>query len=175
MSIRRASLGPLVVLALLLTAACGGDDDADPPTTDESQAEGPCALLPIADVSDLFGRDAEVAPPAAEGAATTSCLWEAVDEDGEFPTRHQLQLSVYENGGELDPRSYGEGSEPIEDLGDEAFVVREGTLGTTAGYRDGDRTVILTYAIVGGEDAPRPADSADQVVDLLRAAAASSD
>jgi hypothetical protein len=167
MSVRRCLLGSLILL--LVAAACGGgdDDEAEPPTTDESQAEGPCALLTVEEVSDLFGEDAEVAPPAGDGP-TSTCLWEATAEDGDFPTRHQLQLQVYEGGGELNPRSYGEESEPIEGLGDEAFLVPSGTLGTTAGYRDGERTVIIHYAVIGGEDAPRSADSSDEVVDLLR-------
>jgi hypothetical protein len=179
MRTRRALPGPfrLVVAAVLVAllvgtaAGCGGDDDddAEPPTTDESQAEGPCALLSVDVVSDLFGEDAQVVPPAGEGTAANTCLWEATSGDGDFPTRHQLQLSVYE-GGELDPRSYGERSEPVDDLGDQAFVVPQGAFGTTAGYRDGDTTVIITYAIVGGEDAPASADSADEVVDLLRSA-----
>ena len=170
MNTRRALSGPMVAILLAVgAAACGGDDDdAEPPTTDESQAEGPCALLSVDQVSDLFGEDAQVVPPAGEGTASNTCLWEATSGDGNFPTRHQLQLSVYEGGGELDPRSYGEESEPVENLGDDAFVVPQGALGTTAGYREGDRTVIITYAIVGGEDTPNPADSADEVVDLLR-------
>jgi hypothetical protein len=179
MKTRRAPLGPMVALTAVLlvatAAACGGGDDddgAEPPTTDETQAEGPCALLSVDDVSDLFGQDAQVVPPADHGGATNTCLWEATSGDGNFPTRHQLQLSVYEGGSELDPRSYGERSEPVDDLGDEAFVVAHGTLGTTAGYRDGDRSVILTYAVVGGDDAPDPADSADDVVGLLRSAEA---
>jgi hypothetical protein len=174
MNTRRALVGPMLAVLLVAAAAgCGGgddDDDAEPPTTDESQAEGPCAMLTVDEVSDLFGEDAQVVPPAGEGNATNNCLWEATSGDGNFPTRHQLQLSVYEGGGELDPRSYGEESEPVEGLGDQGFVVRSGMLGTTAGYRDGERTVIVTYAIVGGEDTPNPAESADAVVDLLRSA-----
>jgi hypothetical protein len=159
----------LLVAAGAAGAGCGGDDDeAEPPTTDESQAEGPCALLGLDQVSDLFGEDAQVVPPADEAAGGNTCLWEATSGDGNFPTRHQLQLSVYEGGGQLDPRSYGEDSQPVEGLGDQAFVVRHGMLGTTAAYREGDRTVTLTYAIVGGEGAPDPADAADEVVDLLR-------
>jgi hypothetical protein len=171
MNARRLLRGSIVVV-VLLAAACGGDDDddAEPPTTDESQAEGPCALLTIDQVSDLFGEDAQVAPPAGDATTTTTCLWETAGEDGEFPTRHQLQLSVFEGGNQLDPRAYGESSEPVDDLGDEAFVAPEGTFGATAGYRDGDRTVIITYAIVGGEDAPDPSENADEVVDLLRSA-----
>ena len=172
MNTRRALLGSFTLVAfVLMAAACGGgDDDSEPPTTDESQAEGPCALLSVDQVSDLFGEDAQVVPPAGEGTSTSMCLWEATSGDGNFPTRHQLQLQVFEGGGELDPRSYGDESESVDDLGDQAFVVPEGNFGTTAGYRDGDRTVIITYAIVGGEDAPASADSADEVVDLLRSA-----
>jgi hypothetical protein len=163
------------VAVVILVAACGGGDDgggeqAKPPTTDESQAEGPCALLTAEEVSDLFGTQAEVAPPAGDGQSANSCLWEATTEDDDLPTRYQLQLSVYQGDAQLDPRSYGEESEPVDGLGDEGFVVANGTLGTTAGYRDGDRTVIMTYAIVGGEDAPTSSESADDVVDLLRAA-----
>ena len=147
MRTRRALPGPftwlvaVVLVALLVGAAagCGGDDDddAEPPTTDESQAEGPCALLTVDQVSDLFGEDAQVVPPAGGATASNMCLWEATSGDGNFPTRHQLQLQVFEGGGELDPRSYGDESESVDDLGDQAFVVPQGAFGTTAGYRDG--------------------------------------
>jgi hypothetical protein len=46
--------------------------------------------------------------------------------------------------------------------------VRAGVLGTTAGYRAGDRSVFLSYAIPLGEDAPDSAAQADEVVELLR-------
>jgi hypothetical protein len=165
------SLAALAALAVLVTlGACGGDDDDDAGGDEPSgaEAEGACALVAIGDVSELFGEDAQVVPAAGDTPASTVCLWEASSGDDDFPIRHQLQLSVYDGGGPLDPAAYGQGAEAVDGLGDEAFVVADGALGTTAGYQAGERTVIVTYGIVGGDDAPSPADQADAVVELLR-------
>ncbi|HEX8803612.1 MAG TPA: hypothetical protein VF743_05450 [Acidimicrobiales bacterium] len=169
----RVVAGAAVPLLLVALAACGGDDDDDdggagPGTTAPAEeATGACALLTTDEVSDLFGAPAGVVAPAGEDP--TSCLWEAAEEDGGgFPTRHQLQLSVFEGGTPLDSSTYGPNARPVDDLGDEAFVVPTGFLGTTAGYQSGDRSVVLTYAIIADEGAPDASEQADQVVDLLR-------
>ena len=176
MDIRGHRSGPLVGALVLVAAlgACGGggDDESDDGggADDGGEATGACALLTTDAVSDMFGETAEVVSGADEAARTSTCLWEATAGDGDFPTRHQLQLSVYEDSGALDPSAWGEEAEPIDDLGEEAFLVADGFLGPTAGYRDGDRSTVLTYAVVGGEDAPSAADRIDELVELLRAA-----
>jgi hypothetical protein len=137
-------------------------------TNDESPA---CRLLSTDEVGDLFGEPAAVVPadrdvPVAGGS--DSCLWEASVDDGQSPTIYQLQLSVFTGSGAFDPGAWGEDPETVDGLGDEAFLVRTGVLGTTAGYRAGDRSVFLSYAIPLGEDAPDSAAQADEVVELLR-------
>jgi Protein of unknown function (DUF3558) len=173
----------VLLVASLALAACsgggGGGDDAssDTSATDATPepsgtgAESPaCRLLTADEVGELFGEPASVVPadqdvPVAGGSE--SCLWEA-SADGQSPTIYQLQLSVFTGSDTFDPQAWGEDPEAVEGLGDEAFLVRSGMLGTTAGYRAGDRSVFLSYAIPFGEDAPDSAAQADEVVELLR-------
>jgi hypothetical protein len=183
--------GALLVASLALAACSGGggegnDAGGDRPTdtsdTNETAETGSaggatnespaCRLLTTDEVGDLFGAPAAVVPadrdvPVAGGS--DSCLWEASVDDDRSPTIYQLQLSVFTGNGGFDPRAWGEDPETIQGLGDEAFLVRAGMLGTTAGYRAGDRSVFLSYAIPLGEDAPDSAAQADEVVELLRA------
>jgi hypothetical protein len=145
-------------------AETGGTDAA----SDQSQA---CRLLTTEEVGHLFGEPATVVPaerdmPVAGGS--DSCLWQASVDEGESPTIYQLQLSVFTGSGAFDPEAWGDDPETVDGLGDEAFLVRAGALGTTAGYRAGDRSVFLSYAIPLGEDAPDSAAQADEVVELLR-------
>ena len=75
---------------------------------------------------------------------------------------------MFTGGDHLDPAQWGGTPEPLDGPGEDAFLVRSGgDLGTTAGYRDGDTTVLLRYGILLGEDAPDPAEQADEVAALL--------
>lgn len=184
----------LLVASLALAACSGGGGGGDDAGTDRggeqsadisdtsgtaetgntggSASESPaCGLLTTDEVGDLFGEPATVVPadrdvPVAGGS--DSCLWEASVDAGQSPTIYQLQLSVFTGSGAFDPHAWGEDPETVGGLGDEAFLVRTGVLGTTAGYRAGDRSVFLSYAIPLGEDAPDSAAQADEVVELLR-------
>jgi hypothetical protein len=181
----------VALVASLALAACsgagGGDDDsADAGGSTTSAASGTtqtggaggtanespaCRLLTADEVGGLFGRPASVVPsgqdvPVAGGSE--SCLWEASADGGASPTIYQLQLSVFTGSDAFDPEAWGDDPETVDGLGDEAFLVRSGVLGTTAGYRAGDRSVFLSYAIPLGEDAPDSSDKADEVVELLR-------
>jgi hypothetical protein len=173
----------LLVASLTLAACSGGGGGGDEASSDAnatgatSETGGPggespaCRLLTVDEVGDLFGEPASVVPadqdvPVAGGSE--SCLWEASANDGQSPTIYQLQLSVFTGSDSFDPQAWGEDPEAVEGLGDEAFLVRSGVLGTTAGYRAGDRSVFLSYAIPLGEDAPDSAEQADEVVELLR-------
>jgi hypothetical protein len=180
-----------VLVASLALGACGGGgggsgDAGSARRADRSDASEPaeaggtgganespaCGLLTTDEVGALFGEPATVVPPDRDvpvAGGSDSCLWQASADDEASPTIHQLQLSVFSGNGDLDPDAWGGDAEPIDGLGDEAFLVRAGVLGTTAGYRTGDRSVFLSYAIPIGEDAPDSAAQADQVVDLLRA------
>jgi hypothetical protein len=168
----------LLVASLALAACSGGDGGSDEASSDTSATgatseagESPaCRLLTADEVGDLFGEPPSVVPadqdvPVAGGSE--SCLWEAT-ADGQSPTIYQLQLSVFTGSDAFDPRAWGDDPEAVQGLGDEAFLVRSGVLGTTAGYRAGDRSVFLSYAIPLGEDAPDSAAQAGEVVDLLR-------
>jgi Protein of unknown function (DUF3558) len=188
-TVRTVRTASALLIGSLALAACsgggGGDGGADEASSDTSGTgatsetsstgagnESPaCRLLTTDEVSDLFGEPASVVPadqdvPVAGGSE--SCLWEASVDDGRSPTIYQLQLSVFTGSDAFDPRAWGDDPEAVDGLGDEAFLVRSGVLGTTAGYRAGDRSVFLSYAIPLGEDAPDSAAQADEVVDLLR-------
>jgi len=176
-----------LLAASLALAACsggggggdgGGDEASSDTTTTGATSEGggsggespACRLLTADEVGELFGEPASVVPADQEvpvAGGSESCLWEAT-ADGQSPTIYQLQLSVFTGSDAFDPRAWGDDPEAVEGLGDEAFLVRSGVLGTTAGYRAGDRSVFLSYAIPLGEDAPDSAAQADEVVDLLR-------
>jgi hypothetical protein len=175
----RGALAILLIAALACGGGNGGDDDAagerdaaqgDTTATDEAGETSPaCDLLTTDEVSDLFGHPAEVVPgEAGSDAVAANCLWEAEVGDEDAPTLYQLQLSVFTGGGPLDPNQWGGSPEPLDGPGQDAFLVRSGgELGTTAGYRDGDTTVLLHYGILLGEDAPDPAAQADEVAALL--------
>jgi len=181
--------------ASLTLAACsgggggGGGDDASadtgattttsaPSGTTEAGGTGSaandspaCRLLTTDEVGDLFGEPASVVPSGQDVAVaggSESCLWEASADGGGSPTIYQLQLSVFTGSDAFDPEAWGDDPETVDGLGDEAFLVRSGVLGTTAGYRAGDRSVFLSYAIPFGDNAPDSAAQADDVVDLLR-------
>src|SRR5262245_21742298 len=172
------------VLAILLAAAlaCGGGGGGDEDAGERDAAQGDttapagtattspaCDLLTTDEVSALFGHPAEVVPgEAGSDAVAANCLWEAEVGDEDAPTLYQLQLSVFTGGGPLDPNQWGGSPEPLDGPGQDAFLVRSGgELGTTAGYRDGDTTVLLHYGILLGEDAPDAAAQADEVAALL--------
>lgn len=162
-----------LLVAGLLAAACGGGgrDDAGGPggsATATTARSAACRLLTTGQVSALFGHAARTVPLSAGADVASGCLWQAQTGSADAPTLYQLQLSVYESGA-FDTTSWGGTAEPIAGLGDQAFVVRDGVQGTTAGYRDGDRTVFLSYGILLDPAAPSPAAQADQVVGLLRA------
>lgn len=173
--------GAGLLIASLVATGCGDDggddradagnggDGAEEATEDAGgDATGACGLLTLDEVSALFGREAAVTPVEGAPAPSTSCSWGA-DDDGEGLTSWQLQLQAYEGSEFFDPTVWGDDPQPIDDLGDEAFVVEAGGLrGVTAGYLDGGKSVFLSYTIVLGSDAPDPAAQRGEVVDLLR-------
>ncbi|MFP3900561.1 MAG: hypothetical protein ACLFXM_06875 [Acidimicrobiia bacterium] len=164
--------GAALLGAALLFGGCGDDgggDDGPTAGADEpDETAGACGLLTVDEVSELFGRHAAVTPVEGAPQPSTSCSWTA-ESDGEDPTSWQLQLQAYEGSEFFDADVWGDDPQPIDDLGDEAFVVDGGDLrGVTAAYREGDKSVIVGYTIVLGEDAPDPAAQQDEVVELLR-------
>jgi hypothetical protein len=178
-----------LLVAFMVLAGCSdgddGDADRDPeagPATDTSEPSETgdtagdnrspaCELLTTDEVGELFGQPATVVPAEGEVAVTAgsdTCLWEATSDDGTTATIHQLRLSVFTGDDSFDPAAWGDDPEGVDGLGDEAFLVREGLLGTTAGYRAGDRSVFLSYAIPLGDDPPDTGARAERVVELLR-------
>ncbi len=170
----RRAVAALVVAGVLLSACSGGGKnaakDAGTGTAGATGQSPACKLLTTAEVTGLFGHDAHLVPgPAGPTAVATTCMWQAQVGAADAPTVYQLQLSVYERGGAVDSASLGGAAEPVAGLGDAGFLVRHGSLGTTAAYREGGRSVVLSYAILLSPNAPDPAKQADQVVSLLRA------
>jgi hypothetical protein len=185
----------VLTVASVLVVGCGDDgaedgaeraDEADGPsdrTGDDNEQSGiddgagegaaqspACDLLTTEEVSALFGSPAELVPGEAGPIEVAStCIWQAEVGEEATPTLYQLRLSVYEGGERFDSNLWGGNPETVDGLGDEAFLVRSGgTLGTTAGYRTGARSVFLSYAILLNPDAPDPEAQADEVVELLR-------
>lgn len=175
MVVRRTATA-LLAAAVVVTACGGGhegrarDRAGGSSTSAAAAGRSPaCRLLTTGEVSDLFGSDAHVVPgPAGPTDVANSCLWAARVGAEDLPTLYQLQLSVYETGA-IGTDSMGGKGEPLSGIGEEGFLVRHGTLGTTAAYRQGNRWVVLSYGILLSPDAPDPAKQADEVVALLRA------
>jgi hypothetical protein len=179
----RGPLAALLAAALLVGCGDGGRAEPDGDAEDRDSAQGDttapdeagatssaCDLLTTDEVSDLFGHPAEVVPgEGGSDAVAANCLWEAEVGDEESPTLYQLQLSVFTGGDQLDPGQWGGTPETLDGPGEGAFLVRGGEQGTTAGYREGDTSVLLHYGILLGEDAPDPAEQADEVAGLLDA------
>ncbi|HET8620004.1 MAG TPA: hypothetical protein VFM27_13650 [Acidimicrobiales bacterium] len=175
--------GVLAALAVAATvvAACGGDDGGDGGAgsteapehastgDDGAPVSRACGMLTVDEVSGLFGEDASVVPGGGgNDAVASNCLWQAEVGEAGAPTLYQLELSVYFGGAPLDPSLLGGEPEPLDGPGEGAFVIRSDTTGgTTAGFRQGDTSVLLRYAILLGADAPDPAAQSDDVVALL--------
>jgi hypothetical protein len=164
----------VLAVAVALVGACsgGGGKDAsgkDGRASGAAAESSACKLLKTAEVTDLFGHTAKIVPgTAGPSAVASTCLWQAQVGASDAPTVYQLQLSVYEKGGTIDSAALGGVAEPVAGLGDAGFLVRKGSLGTTAAYRQGTRSVVLSYAILLSPDAPDSSAQADQVLDLLR-------
>ena len=166
-----------LALAAVLVGACSGGGGSkgasgkgkDGGATGAAAESSACKLLKTAQVTDLFGHPAKVVPgTSGPSAVASTCLWQAQVGASDAPTVYQLQLSVYEKGGTVDSAALGGIAEPVSGLGDAGFLVRKGSLGTTAAYRQGARSVVLSYAILLSPDAPDSSAQADQVLDLLR-------
>lgn len=167
-----------VLVASLLFGGCGDDGEGGAPDQGAEQSDeqndgqggssAACELLGDDEVSDLFGHPASAVPAEDEAVGESStCLWQATVDQG--AAVYQLQLSVFSGSTDLfDPDAWGGTPEAVEGLGDQAFVVRSGGLGTTAGYLEGDRSVFLSYALPVGDDDVDTATQADDVVELLR-------
>ena len=177
----RGMLAALAVAATVV-AGCGGDDDgggggagsteapedASTGGDEEAPASRACGMLTVDEVSGLFGEDATVVPGGGGNGVASNCLWQAEVGEAGAPTLYQLELSVYVGGAPLDPSLLGGEPEPLDGPGEGAFVIRSDTSGgTTAGFRQGDTSVVLRYAILLGADAPDPAAQSDDVVALL--------
>lgn len=168
----------VLAVAAVLVGACSGGGSGGKGASGQGKDRGSsgaaaessaCKLLKTTEVTDLFGHPAKVVPgTSGPSAVASTCLWQAQVGASDAPTVYQLQLSVYEKGGTVDSAALGGVAEPVSGLGDAGFLVRKGSLGTTAAYRQGARSVVLSYAILLSPDAPDSSAQADQVVDLLR-------
>lgn len=157
------------VLALGATAGCG--DATIPDGTPsislpiESSGTAPAALPGTA--CDLLATEAVTAfmgqPVRVDDGNETECVWLAETEG-----IYQLHLQVYASRSFYAPDQWGT-VEPIPDLGEEAFLVRQAVVGTVAGYWDGEHAVFLNYAKLIGTAATE--ERADELVLLLRVVA----
>jgi hypothetical protein len=151
----------VAVLSLGATTAC---DTAKPP---ESGPSSPgvsgsaaaltgtvCDLITLEAVSQFMGQPAQV-----DESDQAHCIWVA-RTDGIYT----LHLQVFNERTYYAPDEWGS-PEPIPGIGQEAFLVRQGSVGTVAGFWDGHHAVFLSYATVVGPG--NSADKADLLVLLL--------
>lgn len=162
--IRRLVLTVLATLSLAGTAACGdATASTDPSVGTPSTAMVPpgtlCEQLSLDAVSEFLGQPAQV-----DRAGTTECVWMATESGA-----RQLHLQMFNAYGYFAPERWGGEPEPIDGLGQEAYLIRAGDEGTTAAYWDGQWAVVLNYVLLVGSGSSQ--DKADALVDLLRTVA----
>ena len=160
--IRRLALTALATLSLAATAACGNAAASTDPEAHASTQVPPgtlCERLSLDEVEEFLGQSAEV-----DRASTTECVWMAT-ESGSM----QLRLQISDAYGYYAPSRWGGEPETVDDLGEEAYLIRSGDEGTTAAYWDGEWVVTLNYVLFVGAGSSQ--DKADDLVDLLRAVA----
>jgi hypothetical protein len=158
-------LGCLVVLPALLVA-CGGDDDdatgAPPPDTSAEVAEATaCSLVDAGAAQTVFGIPAQPQVQDQPDGVISQCIWEATDRaNGQL-----LQFRIFD-----DERKYSEdlaeGAQPLEDLGELAYLDTEGPAATVdlQFVRDG-----YVFAFAYSHPSGDPATNAPQLETLARA------
>lgn len=139
-------------LAALALAACGGDAPSDGPEgggaapSGESPGAGSeegggsggssggaeCAVISVAQVSEILGEAYVATPTGIEGAAPdgsysqdglsgVSCLFSPADGDV-----HDLSVTTFDNAGDLyDQLIDGEGGTAVDSLGTRAHLIRD--------------------------------------------------
>lgn len=142
----------------------GGDDDAGGDLPDA------CELVTQEDAAELFELEAVKADEAGTPSGAAECIWENVGSDELGNPSHLLQMYVWPGEAYYSEEAYPE-AEPIDDLGDRAFVASEGSV-DVLWVQDG-KTFSLSYTIlnigVEGETVEAPS-RADAVVDLAHQA-----
>lgn len=161
-----------VAVAVLGGAGCAGGEPAATGSPAPVSATAPaaaastsaatavCDLVTTEQATDLFGAQAKAEPsrsPARE------CVWTASGGG-----MHQLHVQVYQGKSHYSAAVWGGSPEPVQGLGDEAFLVRKAGLGATVGYRHGSTVVIVNYQILLTRD-PDPGAKADKLVALAKA------
>jgi hypothetical protein len=162
--IHRLVLTALATLSLAATAACGNasaatDPSVNAPNTTMVPPGTLCERLSLDEVSEFLGQPAQV-----DRAGATECVWMATESGS-----RQLKLQMFNAYGYFAPDRWGGEPEPVEGLGEEAYLIRTGDEGTTAAYWDGQWVVVLNYVLYVGSGSSQ--DKADALVDLLRTVA----
>ena len=154
------------------TVAEGTTGAAGETTTNAASGEVACGSLVTLDEAEaLFGEpamfDTEMSQEIA-GVGAGICVFSSVEDPDNLNdlTSHLLQVQVYQGAVYYSPEMYGE-TQPIEGIGDEAFVSSQ--LGVSTGFRDGELVGLVSYSIIDmSGEAPDAAGRQDQVVELLR-------
>jgi hypothetical protein len=159
--IRRLVLTALATLSLAAAAACGDaaastDPSVNAPNTAMVPPGTLCERLSLDVVSEFLGQ-----PATVDRASMTECVWMATESGS-----RQLHLQMLNAYGYFAPERWGGVPEPIDGLGQEAYLIRAGDEGTTAAYWDGQWAVVLNYVLYVGSGSSQ--DKADALVDLLR-------
>lgn len=171
-----------IALTVLLFAACGGGDPGSPTTaasgsnTTAEAGSGPAgcdSIVTLDEVASLFGAPAVFDAESSEeipGIGALSCVWTTVEDPDDLEDLQVLlfQVQVYEGQEFYSPDTWT-GSEPLDGIGDDAFIAAT-DYDITTGFRDGDLVAIMSYTVIGSGDAPPAIGSRDTVVGLLRTA-----
>ncbi|MDY7105406.1 MAG: hypothetical protein S0880_29820 [Actinomycetota bacterium] len=154
----------------------GSDDPAPDAAAGDDAAVNRCdELLGEDEVAELFGEPAELDPALTQAEPELGallCSWATVEVASSADTSSQgLSLNVYSGDPVAGINFYDPTREtdvePIEDLGDEAFLAH--TTGIDTGVLDGERATLLSYFVVDLGDGSLEGRVSDaQVVELLR-------
>jgi hypothetical protein len=168
---RRLVVLTLLAVSLAGTGACGhaaATGNVAAPTTIATGASptaprppvgGVCDLISLHAMSEFLGQPARI-----DEQNQSECIWRA-DARG----THQVHLQVYSQYSYFSPDTWGGTPEMIDGLGQEAFLVRQAMVGTTAAYWDGLQAVFLNYTVLVGSGSTQA--KADDLVELLRSVA----
>jgi len=158
-----------------VTTSAGGTTGAGEETTTTAVAAGEitCAtLVTLDEAAALFGEpamfDAEASQDIA-GLDAGTCVYSSIEDEADLEdmTSHLLQVQVYRGAEFYAPDMVAPDAQPIEGIGEDAYVSEQ--LGVSTGFVDGDLVGFVTYSVIDlSGEAPEASTKQAQVIELLR-------
>jgi hypothetical protein len=156
------------------TTASGGTTGAGgEATTTAASGDFTCAtLVTLDEAAALFGEPAMFDAEASQdlsGLGAGTCVYSSIEDENnlEDMTSLLLQVQVYRGAEFYQPDVVAPDAEPIEGIGDNAYVSQQ--LGVSTGFVDGDLVGFVTYSVIDlSGEAPTASTRQDQVIELLR-------